>query len=215
MVPVAQDLVERGFAVWNLEYRRLGEPGGGWPGTLEDVSAGVDHLAALVAEGVDLDLDRVTVAGHSAGGHLALLVAAYAKRRGGEARVWPCAAVGLAPVADLAGASALRSGRGAVDEFLGGSLREQPERYAAASPLALVPLGVKHMILHGTADEALPIELTWAYAQAALAAGDAIEMIELPGAGHMDYLDPASAAHAMLCQWLISCSPRVGAHARI
>ena len=66
MTPIAEDLVRRGFAVWNLEYRRVGAPGGGWPGTFEDVVAGIDHLATLAAEGADLDLDRIQVAGHSA-----------------------------------------------------------------------------------------------------------------------------------------------------
>src|SRR5688572_18692450 len=72
LAPIARDLCTRGFAVWNLEYRRVGAPGGGWPGTLQDVGAGIDHLATLAADGIGLDLDRVAVVGHSAGGQLAL-----------------------------------------------------------------------------------------------------------------------------------------------
>ena len=72
IAPIAVDLADRGFAVWNLEYRRVGAAGGGWPGTLQDVGAGIDHLATLAQDGAPVDLDRVTVVGHSAGGHLAL-----------------------------------------------------------------------------------------------------------------------------------------------
>ena len=77
MRPLAADLAGRGFAAWNLEYRRVGQPGGGWPGTCEDVAAGLDHLARLAGR-EPLDLDRLVVAGHSAGGHLALWSAARA-----------------------------------------------------------------------------------------------------------------------------------------
>src|SRR5438105_2368060 len=104
MTPIARDLVARGYAVWNLDYRRLGDPGGGWPGTLEDVAAGIDHLADLAAEGVALNLQRVIVAGHSAGGQLALWSAARDRYSGDGAappRVRVAAVAGLAPVADL------------------------------------------------------------------------------------------------------------------
>src|SRR6266850_1075616 len=105
MTAIAQDLARRGLAVWNLEYRRLGASTGGWSGTFDDATAGIGHLASLVADGIDLDLDRVTVVGHSAGGHLALWSAARRRsdsRKSGVAeRVRIRAAVGLAPVADL------------------------------------------------------------------------------------------------------------------
>src|ERR1700692_4662075 len=104
IAPVAVELVGRGFAVWSLEYRRVGAAGGGWPGTLDDVSAGIDHLATLAEEGIDLNLARIATVGHSAGGQLAL----WCARRGvlgpenWSSRVKIAAAVGLAPVADLA-----------------------------------------------------------------------------------------------------------------
>lgn len=205
LAPIAEDLAARGFAVWNLEYRRIGEPGGGWPGTLQDVAAGVDHLATLVADGADLELGQVTVVGHSAGGQLALWLAARDRGLGhasAPSRVRPDAVAGLAAVADLAGADSLDSGRGAVKALLGGTPRQHPERYAAASPIALLPLGVRQLIVHGTADDVLPVELARGYVRAARAAGDGVQLVELPGAGHMDYLDPGSAAHATLCRWL-------------
>jgi pimeloyl-ACP methyl ester carboxylesterase len=106
------------------------------------------------------------------------------------------AAFGLAPVADLAATFRLGSGRGAVAELLGGSPAAHPERYRAASPRELLPLGVPQVLLHGTADEAVPIEPSRAYAEAARAAGDAVVLLELAGAGHMDHVDPATDAFA-------------------
>jgi acetyl esterase/lipase len=159
----------------------------------------------VVAEGTELDLNRVTVVGHSAGGHLALWSAARTDKRGTlrvPTHVRPAAAAGLAAVVDLARAHALSVGNSAVGELLEGSPDQQPIRYAAASPIALLPLGVKQLIVHGVADEALPIEVTRNYVQAARAAGDTIQFSELPDAGHMDCLDPCSKGHMTLCRWL-------------
>lgn len=203
--PVARDLAARGLAVWNMEYRRLGAASAGWPGTFDDVAAGLDHLTSLVAEGTDLDLDRIIVAGHSAGGQLALWSAARGRRSSllrVPTRVRPIAAAGLAPIVDLVRAFGLGAGDGAVAELLGGSPSEHPARYAAASPLALLPLGVPHLIVHGVADEVLPVETVRDYARAAQAAGDQVQFTELSRAGHMDYLDPGSEAHAVLRRWL-------------
>lgn len=199
MEPVARDLVARGYAVWNIEYRRVGEAGGGWPGTCDDVAAALDHLAVLAEDGLPLDLARVAVAGHSAGGHLALWSgAAGATSR----RVRPRAVAGLAPVADLARTWEIGAGGGAVEAFLGGSPAAHAARYAQASPIERLPLGVGQLLIHGARDEALPVELTRDYAVAARAAGDAVEFIERAEAGHMEFLHPASGAHARLCDWL-------------
>jgi len=205
MTAIARDLVSRGLAVWNLEYRRLGTPQDEWKATMDDVAAGIDHLAQLSAEGVDLDLDRVTVVGHSAGGHLALWVAGSHHSRGAQSpRVHVLAAVGLAPIADLAHAYDLRVGGEVVAELLGGPPNQYPERFQAASPIQLLPLRVRQLVLHGTADDMVPIDLSRRYSRAALAAGDAVELIELSGTGHMEYLDPGSEAHATLCRWLLA-----------
>jgi acetyl esterase/lipase len=205
MEAAARDLAGRGFAVWNIEYRRCGAPGGGWPGTLQDVAAAIDHLAVLAAGGVELDLDHVIAAGHSAGGHLALWAAGRARS---DARVFrppqvPVrAAAGLAPVSDLAAAHALGLGRSAVAEFLGGSPVQVPERYRACSPIEMLPLNLPHLIVHGAEDEAVPVMLSRAYANAARAAGDAVDLAELGDVNHMDVINPHSVAYAVFCQWL-------------
>ncbi len=120
IAPVAVDLARRGFAVWNLEYRRVGQTGGGWPGTLQDVRDGIDHLATLAANQAALDVNR----------------------------------------------------------------------------------GIRQLIIHGTHDADVPVEISRHYVAAAQAAGDEIRFVELECASHMDLVDPSSSAHAALCEWL-------------
>ena len=185
MDPLAADLVTRGWAAWNIEYRRVGEAGGGWPGTFDDVAAAVDHLATLVADGAPLDLDRVVAVGHSAGGHLALWLAAR-----DEPAVALAAAVSQAGVADLVVAADTGVGGRAVPDLLGGTPNEVPERYAECSPVALVPLGVPTLCVHGDADPLVPIDQSERWVVAATAAGDEAELVTFAG-GHFEVLDPA------------------------
>lgn len=215
IAPLAVPLTQLGFAVWNLEYRRVkgargeeGAAGGGWPGTLQDVGAGIDHLVISTAavhgtEGGQgrVDLNRVTVVGHSAGGQLALWAGSGGEY--GPRRVKVAAAVGLAPVADLKWAYQRRCGNGAVQSLLGGTPEEYPGRYREASPAERLPLGVRQLVLHGTPDEDVPVEISRRYARAAAAAGDQLTFMELPDAAHMDFVDPASGATAMLFDWLV------------
>jgi acetyl esterase/lipase len=206
LTPMARDLAGRAYAVWNLEYRRLGAPGGGWPGTLADVAAGIDHLAGFVAEDIALDLKRVVTIGHSAGGHLALWAAGRHHIVGGEPgaqpRVRVHAAVGQAPVADLVRAHELALSGDVAAELLGGTPSQVPERYAAASPRALLPLGVPQLIVHGTADDIVPIEISRGYAAAAREQDDTIEFRELPGVGHFEHIDIAAPAWTVVVDWL-------------
>src|SRR4051794_32901556 len=142
MEGVAQDLVERGWAAWNLEYRRLGS-GGGWPQTFADAAAGLDRLASLRAEGEPLDLGRVVAIGFSAGAPLAL----WAAHRG-DAEVQPAAVVSQAGIVDL---EAVARDNG-ISAFVGrwlGDPDEVPEVYAAANPAALLPLGLATLLVHG------------------------------------------------------------------
>jgi dipeptidyl aminopeptidase/acylaminoacyl peptidase len=193
LTPLAEALAEQGLATWNLEYRRLGEAGGGWPGTFTDVELGLAHLATLAAQGQPVDLERVAVLGHSAGGQLALWVAAQAKREP-RWQVRPRAVVALAPVADLVAAHDAGLGRRVVAELLDGAPHERPERYEAASPIERLPLGVPQLLLHGVDDTYVPLEQSRRYVAQARARGDEARLDALEGVGHLDFLEPASAA---------------------
>jgi acetyl esterase/lipase len=200
MRSLAADLVRRGWAVWNIEYRRVGA-GGGWPATFADVAAAIDHLAELPAP---LALDAVTIIGHSAGGHLALWAAGRDKLPqgapgfiAGAPAVMVARVVAQAGVCDLAGAYRRWRG-GAVRGLMGGSPEEFPERYAAADPMSLLPLSMPALLVHGTRDETVSIELARSYEHAARAAGGEVELVEIEGAAgrHRAHINPRGAAWA-------------------
>jgi len=191
-------LTAAGFATWNLEYRRLGNPGGGWPDTLLDVAHGADYLREISAQ-YPLDLNRLIAVGHSAGGHLALWLAARHRLATDNELyldhplpLW--GVIPLAGVSDLISAWHLRLGNGAVGELLGGSPDTAPARYAATSPAELVPLGVTQVLIHGTEDRNVPFSMSRAYVARARAAGDQATLIPLPGMGHFEPIDPRSGA---------------------
>jgi acetyl esterase/lipase len=190
--PVATDLVRRGVAVWNIEYRRLGRnQGGGWPATFDDVGAAIDHLAEL--RDPRLDLGRVSVFGHSAGGQLALWAAARRDARVRASRV--CAQAG---VCDLASAGS------AARELMGGGPDEVPERYAQADPMQLVPLGVPILLVHGAGHETVPVKRSRRFADAARAAGDDVTLIEPNPGGHRVHVDPRTEAWDVAARWIAS-----------
>ena len=195
---VSADLAVRGWAAWNVEYRRTGRlGGGGWPNTFLDVAAAIDHLATITDEH-ELDVDRVVTVGHSAGGHLALWAAARPTlpegAPGADPKVRVRRAVGMAPVADLAKAHELGVGGQAVARLLGGAPDVVPGRCELASPAARLPIGVPQVLVHGTDDGAVPLALSRAYTDAAAAAGDEVELVTVPDEGHMACLDTQSAA---------------------
>lgn len=197
---LAMDLVtDHAVAAWNIEYRRVGG-GGGYPATLEDVAAAVDALAGPIQEtaGGRLDLARVAAVGHSAGGHLVGWLAARhrlpATAPGANPRVRLKGAVPQAGVLDLADGSAQGLGAGAVDAFIGGKPAAVAERYAIASPIALLPAGVPVICVHGAADDTVPIRQSERYVAAARAAGDPARLVRLPGTGHFEVIDPADPA---------------------
>jgi acetyl esterase/lipase len=195
MHALAAGLVSYGWAVWNLEYRRTGMPGGGWPGTFRDVAAGIDALAGLAGQHW-LDLTRAVIIGHSAGGHLALWAAARDRLPAPWARpvVRPAHVVSLAGVCDLAEAARRRLSDGAVLELLGAGPDEAPEVYQQACPRRLLPLRAGQTVVHGTRDEDVPFELSSEYARAAQRAGDRCDFLPVDGADHFDMIDPASPA---------------------
>ncbi|MDP9221971.1 MAG: alpha/beta hydrolase [Actinomycetota bacterium] len=192
--PMCAALAAAGYVVTATEYRRTGLVGGGWPGTLDDIRAGLEALPGLVSDawiGAG-HLGRTRLIGHSAGGHLALWAGSQVTVPG-LSRI-----VSLGGVCDLARADELGLGaqgdRGAVDAFLGGSPAEQPGRYGAADPMRLPPPGVPVVLIHGTEDTIVPVELSRRYAAYAAAAGAQVELVELAGMEHFGPIDPLSPA---------------------
>lgn len=203
MRAIAGDLVRRGWAVWNIEYRRL-EAGGGWPATFADVAAAIDHLAELQAP---LDLEHASVLGHSAGGHLALWAASRSKLApgllGAEPRVHFKRAISMAGVCDLTYAERLWRG-GAARALMGGSPEQVPERYAIGDPIRHVPLELPVLLVHGVEDATVSVELSRRYARAARAAGGVVELVEIAGEGgaHRAHIDPRGPGWAAVTRWL-------------
>ncbi|MGP3958800.1 alpha/beta hydrolase family protein [Nonomuraea sp. 3N208] len=182
------DLALRGWASWNVEYRRLGT-GGGVPATLDDVAAALRHLDEVGPPGDG----PVVLLGHSAGGQLALWAA-------GTRPV--AAAVSLGGVCDLTEAARLGVGDGAALEFVGGAPEQRSELYDLADPARRLPSGSPTLIVHGTDDDRVPAELSRRYVKAAQAAGDPCHLLELRDVGHFEVIDPRTAAWSAIVQRL-------------
>lgn len=199
MRPLCVDLVRRGYAAFNVEYRRLGREGGGWPQTFDDVARAIDHLADPALRDARLDLARVTLLGHSAGGQLALWAAGRpelpADAPGAAPRVTATRVLALAPVCDLEGA-----GRAAC-ALLGGTPAEVPERWRQADPMRRIPLAVPVGLVHATGDETVSVRRSREYVAAARAAG-ADAWLSETGGGHRDPIDPARRAWKTAAGWL-------------
>lgn len=176
--PLARDLVARGWAAYNLEYRRVGQGGGGAPpacGTLDDVAAGIDALADVP----DLDLSRVVTLGHSAGGQLATWAAARGRfERWAPQRVAVTAVIAQAGVLDLARAHDEDLGDGAVAAFMGGP---PGESYDVADPRRHVPLEVPVWCVHAHDDDVVPPHHSRDYVRASVDGGAAATLLEVAG----------------------------------
>lgn len=198
--PLARDLAERGICAWNIEYRRVGN-GGGWPHTLADVAQAIDRLAGDDLRRYPLlDPTRAVTVGHSAGGQLAVWAAGRHQRPqhavGAGPAVAPIAAISQAGALDLVVAARDRVGGSAVPDLLGGPPEQVPDRYALASPVALVPLGVPIRCIHGNADTNVPISQSERFVAAATAAGDDATLSRVDG-DHFALINPRSAAWAL------------------
>ena len=194
--PIAADLTANGFATWNLEYRRLGNDGGGWPGTFQDIAAGADHLRQIAAKN-QLDLSRVVAIGHSAGGHFALWLAARSKLPK-SSELYVKDPLRLKGVVDLDGPGDLKAtlpiqqpvcGAPVITQLMGGSPEERAQRYREGSPVEMLPLGVPQEIFSGR----MFATQTSAYVEAAKHAGDTVNATVAPQSGHFVFIDPGSS----------------------
>ncbi len=187
------------IATWNIEYRRLGQTGSGWPGTYLDVGQALDHVRAIASE-YHLDLGRVVVVGHSAGGHLAMWTAAR-RRLPKASALYVADPLPVRGVMDLAGPvdiTANISGYEAlcrdtvITSLLGGTPAAVPDHYAHASAIKLLPLGIPQVLVLGSHEDFVPLTLVDAYVLAATQAGDQVRRILIPGAGHFEIASPLS-----------------------
>lgn len=210
VTPLAAALTREGYATWTIEYRRLGDAGGGWPNTFLDAARAVDHLREL-AKRHPLDLNRLAFAGHSAGGQLALWLAARGKlppssELYSKQPLLPSAVIGLAAITDLA---AYRVGpadscHASVDPLLGGTSSQQPARYAQTSPLALLPLTVPQWLLQGSRDPIVSPDSARTYVERA---GAHAHLRLIASAGHFEMVVPEGEAWAALLTALREALP--------
>jgi acetyl esterase/lipase len=204
---IAADLARRGFAVWNVEYRKLGEPGAGYPGTFLDVAAAVDRIRAEAGR-YRLDAKRVVALGHSAGGHLALW-AASRPRLPTTSPLWRADPLPIRAVISLGGIGDLKDqgdvfagacGPEPIPKIIGKAERAQP--YTDTSPAELAPLGVRVVMISGAFDHVMPPHTGRAFVQKLRKAGDSAEVIAIPDAGHFDVVLPSTAAWKLVATTL-------------
>jgi acetyl esterase/lipase len=184
MSAFADALTAAGVATWSIEYRRVGDEGGGWPGTFQDVADAADHLLEIALEH-HLDLDRVSAVGHSAGGHLALWLAGRkwldtVDPLRGDGPLALNGVVALAGISDLAAYSGPDGCGAAVSGLLGGVPPEVPDRVRRASPIAMIPFGVNQTMVIGGLDSIVPAEQAHGFAEAARQMGDSVRVVEIP-----------------------------------
>lgn len=187
-----------GVATFNAEYRRVGNSGGGWPGTFEDIRSAYRFLQQENSR-FQLDWNRIVIMGHSAGGQLALCLAAHETSVG---RV-----IALAGVVDLKQALARHLSNDAVAEFLGGKPDAVPDHYREADPMELRIPQAKQWLLHGGKDDIVPPEFSRDYVIRKKKAGEAAELVEIPHAGHFDLIDPASDAFRQVKSTVLAAVP--------
>lgn len=174
-------LTKAGFVTWNVEYRRVGNPGGGWPGSFEDVTVGYQFLRQLTGK-YPIDIKRVVVLGHSAGGQLALALAAHHNSM--------AAVASLAGVVDLRRAWNLHLSNDAVAEFLGGPPDRIPDHYHEASPAEL-DVSCKQLLIHGSEDDIVPVDMSRNYVKQKRNR-EKVTLLEIPEARHFEIVDPGS-----------------------
>jgi len=182
-----------GIATFNVEYRRVGNEGGGWPGTFEDLRAAYRYVRDSASR-LEIDSKRLAVMGHSAGGQLALCLAAHEPSLG--------QVISLAGVVNLKKAWELQLSHNAAAEFLGGKPSDVPEHYREADPMELSIPHARQWILHGKDDDTVPVEFSRDYAQLKKKHEEKVDLVEIAQCGHFELIDPRSDAfkkHVTVC----------------
>lgn len=182
-------LTTEGVVTANLEYRRVGNEGGAWPGTFEDIRAAYQFISQHAADH-SIDPARIVLTGHSAGGQLALCLAAH---EASATRV-----VSLAGVVDLRRAYELHLSNDAVVEFLRGTPSEVPDHYREADPMEFSIPRAQQWLVHDLDDEDVPPAFSRDYVSAKQKLGgnrkEDVNLVEIPSATHLDLIDPQSSA---------------------
>lgn len=194
---IARQYAERGALVWNVEYRRIGEAGAGWPASGTDVRSAIEALDTEIPDALEPDLRAcvdwtdVAVVGHSAGGQLALW--SVAQLRAKTASTTITTVVAQAAALDLVGAG--RAARPSVEGLMGGPYDAAPERYRQASPIEQEPFDAHVVAIHGTLDTAIPVDVSRHYVETVCARGQSAELIVVPDEGHDAFVDPRSVSN--------------------
>ena len=209
MTNLSTRLADAGAATWNIEYRLVHQPGGGWPGTIQDAGLAIDHLRKIALAN-HLDLRRVVTTGHSAGGHLALWAAGrkHIPKNSPLFTSKPLSIAASVPIAGIVDLDAFAVyGLDVCGKFqemaLGGASQNVPDHYRAASPLHLLPITAPQTLLFGDADRAVPGRLFTSYIQQAKSKGGRVEVINVPDSSHFDFLMPGTEAEKILFQVLL------------
>jgi acetyl esterase/lipase len=205
-VNLATALTRQGWATWNLEYRRVHQEGGGWPGTFLDAARGIDALREA-AKKYPLDTVRVVAIGHSAGGQLALWDSAR-PRLPKDSAVYVADPLHLRGAVSIGGIPDMRAfaenAKGPCDgrhiRVMGGPPTEHPDRYAQVSPAEFLPLGVPQVLIWGEKDTVAPHSLFAPYEEKAKAGGDSVTSVVVPAAGHHDLMSSELPAYQVLVE---------------
>ncbi len=203
----------KGIITCNIEYRRIGNPGGGWPGTFQDISLATRNIFQMMSQDPRFDRTRTAIIGHSAGGHLALWLTGSRRISKdsplhSDKRQVVNNAVSLAGVSDLGLAWRQKLGNGIVIRLMGGTPEEHPDRYKAGSPIELLPTGAKQVLVHGAADDTVPVSQSEAFFQRAEKLGDRSTLVKLDRIGHYELIDPESEAWPSVARAVLSLLDR-------
>jgi acetyl esterase/lipase len=178
-------LAASGIAAWNVEYRRVGNPGGGWPGSFDDIRCAYRYIRENAAK-YGVDAARLGVMGHSAGGQLALSLAAREPQLK--------ATISLAGVVDLRRAYERHLSNDAALEFMGGTPEQKPGAFREANPMQFEIPHVAQFLIHGSGDDTVSVEFSRDYVRAKEKRGEDVHLLEVKGADHFDLIDPESRA---------------------